>query len=784
MVLVEDLLIFMLWPISSLCHGFALFKPSPNDHWSSCPTDKMCKTKFGNGVCDAECSGSQCLKDGFDCVKPREACNSRYIQYCLNHFDNTNCDMGCNTAPCGWDGLDCVKNFKKQRPNWAKGSLIVHTTIPFQKMPLENSSLLWALSVLLQTSVKLRGVVPLKPSDDFFAMDADQLIELHQQAPNYKSNRSLLFLQVDNRPCSELSHTCFPYASEAADFLNVLMILGQAPSYVTPYIHMLISIRGINKEITLTESPTQDGSPPWLWPVVGIAVGIGVSLAVVALAMMVWFWRRRQRRERGDRVHHRSTATGKNDESEVWTQRSAEQNKRNGRIAREKDRNGVKKKKKKGKDLGKKRREPLGEDAIRMRPLKKTLDIGSDTDVTQSSMEDISRTICDHRSPDQKHFNNSHQQVPISPPRRWDRNSNATHMRTPSNSTPVQWCGPDGSVVLIRAVRSGLDRVVLELLRAGVPVNNTDHTGRSALHWACSVNHLSLARTLIRYGAAVDMQDHKGETALFLSALHGCYDTARFLLLNGANQELMDRRGRRPIDVAQEGYHHQIFELLLGYRVHQSPFPVAPATEVLWDDRTYMYSPWEASPPCLPGRSASFSGVVGPRDLSSPQPSDWQYVQAQSWRPMTTHSTTALVSPRVLSRPSRPISTLQEVTSEAEEEEREAAHQVHRAMTPNILCPQPAPRQRSFSCTQPALQRRFSANQPEPAVNVLPETLPNEQVEIVVVPHPKPSTSQSESRSAGMECNTDSGRERKKSSKSKSQSEVVNTEAMSVQTVM
>lgn len=38
------------------------------------------------------------------------------------------------------------------------------------------------------------------------------------------------------------------------------------------------------------------------------------------------------------------------------------------------------------------------------RPLRKELDIGSDTDVTQSSMEDINKTICDHRSPDQKHF--------------------------------------------------------------------------------------------------------------------------------------------------------------------------------------------------------------------------------------------------------------------------------------------------------------------------------------------------------------------------------------------
>lgn len=45
------------------------------------------------------------------------------------------------------------------------------------------------------------------------------------------------------------------------------------------------------------------------------------------------------------------------------------------------------------------------------------------------------------------------------------------------------------------------------------PPLHSEHTlslsGRSALHWACSVNHLSLTRTLIRYGAAVDLQDNK-----------------------------------------------------------------------------------------------------------------------------------------------------------------------------------------------------------------------------------------------------------------------------------
>lgn len=151
---------------------------------------------------------------------------------------------------------------------------------------------------------------------------------------------------------------------------------------------------------------------------------------------------------------------------------------------------------------------------------------------------------------------------------------------------------------------------------------------------------------------------------------------------------------------------------------------------------------------------------------------------------MTNQSATALVSPRVLSRTSRPISTLQEVTSEAEEEEREAAQQYSRATTPRFLCPQPAPRQRSFSCTQPALQRRLSANHPELGANVAPETLANEQVEIVVVPHPEASSSQSDSRSARMTSNTDSERERKGSCEAKAQSEVVNTEPASIQTVM
>lgn len=263
-------------------------------------------------------------------------------------------------------------------------------------------------------------------------------------------------------------------------------------------------------------------------------------------------------------------------------------------------------------------------------------------------------------------------------------------------------------------------------------------SGRSALHWACSVNHLSLARTLIRYGAAVDLQDNKGETALFLSALHGCYDTARLLLLHGANLELHDRRGRRPIDVAREGMRHQVLELLLAHEIQRGPIPVDTGSDMMWEERALMYSPWVGSQG-LPGRSASFSGIIGHRDMTPPVQNDWsmgrvQYPPPQNWRPQLNQSATALVPPRVMGRSPRPISTLQEVTSE--DEDRDRHQEVPRAATPHFLSPQPAPRQRSFSCTQHALQRRSSAHQPEPNYLIVSDRAPNEPVERVVVSPP------------------------------------------------
>lgn len=97
----------------------------------------------------------------------------------------------------------------------------------------------------------------------------------------------------------------------------------------------------------------------------------------------------------------------------------------------------------------------------------------------------------------------------------------------------------------------------------------------------------------------------------------GCYDTTRLLLLQGANPELHDRRGRRPMDMAREGAHHQVLELLLAHQYQRAPVPIDSANEMLWEERAMMYSQWVGTPG-LPGRSASFSGIAAHRDMTPP----------------------------------------------------------------------------------------------------------------------------------------------------------------------
>ncbi|XP_056901173.1 neurogenic locus notch homolog protein 1 isoform X3 [Takifugu flavidus] len=455
--------------------------------WGQCPGNRKCKDKFGDGSCDRECMAPECLRDGLDCLKERGHCNPGHIQYCRDHYANYHCEQGCDSAPCGWDGSDC---FTKQTPQWAKGTLVLHTKIPHQRGAFSNVSLFWALSVLLQTPVKLRGSAPMTTNRNLFDFDPLQLASMLTQTSPADSDGSLLFLQVDNRPCTRLQTTCFPYATEAASFLRAITML-RRPSFPTlPELTAIITVRGVREEIGDRDEETdtkkiKELTPSWLWAVITIAIAFLLLLALVVLVVMR---RARQQQhaggEEGGRTRHRFTASDGELQSKAPVSLAVHQVQRM-RTSREKEKVGLKKKKKAKESEKKRRREPLGEDANRMRSLKRDQEIGSDTDFIQSSMEDVNESclrnaaICSQRNQEQKQFSAaaSPQHRSVQPlPRGWERNAIPPPLLSPLQQS-AEWCGPDGSVVLIRAVRSGLDRVVLELLRAGVPVNNTDHTG-------------------------------------------------------------------------------------------------------------------------------------------------------------------------------------------------------------------------------------------------------------------------------------------------------------------
>lgn len=68
---------------------------------------------------------------------------------------------------------------------------------------------------------------------------------------------SLLFLQVDNRPCSRLPSTCFPFATEAASFLRAVMLMKPSTFPALSELKAIISIRGVREEVGSREEEVE-----------------------------------------------------------------------------------------------------------------------------------------------------------------------------------------------------------------------------------------------------------------------------------------------------------------------------------------------------------------------------------------------------------------------------------------------------------------------------------------------------------------------------------------------
>jgi hypothetical protein len=106
--------------------------------------------------------------------------------------------------------------------------------------------------------------------------------------------------------------------------------------------------------------------------------------------------------------------------------------------------------------------------------------------------------------------------------------------------------------------------VVQALLAMGVPVDELDPDGITALGWAAIGNQIELARRLIARGADVNHVDRKGMTPLLYAASIDFGDSAMIDLLvkSGARLDVRTKAGLTPLDLARQYKHTHLIASL------------------------------------------------------------------------------------------------------------------------------------------------------------------------------------------------------------------------------
>lgn len=194
----------------------------------------------------------------------------RYDQYCADHYANGHCNQGCNTEECGWDGLDCTPDTS---PKLARGMLVIVVLLQPEELLGDIRGFLRSLGTLLHTNLRLKqdeqqkpmvypyygieedesqdgvttmkqrgkrelgreviGYVFLKPTDPNKKWNSkglsfkkyhksgldDQFKQTNHNSDMSLCFRSKVFLEIDNRQCSQHSNECISSADQAASFI-------------------------------------------------------------------------------------------------------------------------------------------------------------------------------------------------------------------------------------------------------------------------------------------------------------------------------------------------------------------------------------------------------------------------------------------------------------------------------------------------------------------------------------------------------------------------------------
>eukprot|EP00698_Gefionella_okellyi_P001160 TRINITY_DN11065_c0_g1_i2.p1 TRINITY_DN11065_c0_g1~~TRINITY_DN11065_c0_g1_i2.p1 ORF type:complete len:234 (-),score=35.16 TRINITY_DN11065_c0_g1_i2:5-706(-) len=119
------------------------------------------------------------------------------------------------------------------------------------------------------------------------------------------------------------------------------------------------------------------------------------------------------------------------------------------------------------------------------------------------------------------------------------------------------------SCPLIVAAKNDNLAHVIELIAAGTSVDEHDHLGYTALHWASDFEYIPIMKELIARGANPNAESVSGWTPLHKACASNRIMAASLLLDAGARTDIQTRLKATAVDIANEKGFKEIHDLLL-----------------------------------------------------------------------------------------------------------------------------------------------------------------------------------------------------------------------------
>uniref|UniRef100_A0A8D2LRZ6 Neurogenic locus notch homolog protein 1 n=1 Tax=Varanus komodoensis TaxID=61221 RepID=A0A8D2LRZ6_VARKO len=482
----------------------------------------ICASHAGNKVCDARCNNHACSWDGGDCSlnfsDPWKSC-SQALQ-CWKYFNDGKCDAQCNNTGCLYDGFDCQKAEVQCNPMYDQ-----YCKDHFSDGNCDQGC---------NTAECEWDGLDCASSPERLAEGTLVLVVL--TTPEVLRNISFNFL----RELSRVLHTNVVFKRDAKGEYMIFPYYGnpeelKKETTVRPLpgasiVHLEIDNRQCLQSSSQCFQSTTDvaaflgalaslGNLDIPYKIEAVKTIECLLKTFFILVLFLFLASRKRRREHG----------------QLWFPEGF-----------------------KVTDKKKKRREPLGEDSVGLKPLKNasngTLMDGNqnewgDEETLDTKKYRVEEQVMlpgvddqtDHRQWTQQHLDAADLRMsamaPTPPQGEIDADCMDVNVRGPDGFTPlmIASCSGGGLETGNSEEEEDAPAVISDFIYQGANLHNqTDRTGETALHLAARYSRSDAAKRLLEASADANVQDHMGKTPLHAAVSADAQGVFQILIRNRA----------------------------------------------------------------------------------------------------------------------------------------------------------------------------------------------------------------------------------------------------------